>query len=231
MILQPRFRDTARTALGLVVLSAEETLERVARAAIPPDTDLFVSRVPSGTWVTPDTLAAMEADLPAAASLFPAGRKLDAVGYACTSGAARIGPARVAEILKAATGCPRVTDPLSALITACRARKLTRLGIVSPYTEDVSDFLRRRLSDAGIATPAFASFDTAEETKVARITPDAIAEGAIALAGSARIDAVFLSCTNLDTADARPQVTRATGLPCLCSNSVLLDHLLALGAG
>ena len=90
--LTPRYRDRPRTALGLVILASEETLERAARAMIPSDTDLFVSRVTSDPIVTPDTLAAMEADLPAAAALFPKGRDLDAVGYACTSGAARIGP-------------------------------------------------------------------------------------------------------------------------------------------
>lgn len=218
-------------ALGLVVLASDETLERAARAWVPGDIDLFVSRVPSAATVTPETLAAMEADLPAAAGLFPKGRPLDAVGYACTSGAARIGPKRIAEILRDTTGCARATDPLSALVVACRARAIARLGIVSPYTEDVFAPIRARLAEAGIATPAFTSFEIAEETRVARITPDAIAGAALALADRGAMDAVFLSCTNLDTGPARPRVEDATGLPCLCSNSVLLDHLLALAIG
>ena len=91
--------------------------------------------------------------------------------------------------------------------------------------------MRTQLNEAGIEVPTFASFNVAEESRVARLTPDAIAEGAIALAGTGDVDAIFLSCTNLDTEDARPRVTAATGLPCHCSNSVLVAHMLSMATG
>jgi len=44
--------------IGLIVLQADETIELEFRHLIPAEVEIFVSRVPSGEEVTPDTLAA-----------------------------------------------------------------------------------------------------------------------------------------------------------------------------
>ena len=80
------------TRLGLIVLQSDETIEVDFRRLLPAAAKLLVSRVPSGTEVTPETLGAMEGRLTEAASLFPRGLAFDALGYGCTSAAAQIGP-------------------------------------------------------------------------------------------------------------------------------------------
>ena len=94
--------------LGVVVLQADETLEPDLRRLIGAEAEVLVTRIPSGTEVTPDTLAAMEAHLAGAAALLPAGARFSALAYACTSGAAQIGPEGVADILRDTTGVARV---------------------------------------------------------------------------------------------------------------------------
>ncbi|MEM1039084.1 MAG: Asp/Glu racemase [Pseudomonadota bacterium] len=222
-------------AIGLIVLQSDETIEQDFRWLFSPQVcDLYVSRVPSGLEVTGDTLAEMAQTLPMAASLFPQSLSLDVIGYGCTSGSSVIGPDRVAALVR--EGRPKthaasaVTEPLSALITACKARGITRLALLSPYIEDVSAALRARLSDAGIETPLFGSFSEAEEAKVARIDEASIMAAATALCVDRKgdFDGLFLSCTNLKALDVLAPLEESLGVPVMSSNSVLADHMSML---
>ncbi|APX89243.1 Asp/Glu racemase [Brevirhabdus pacifica] len=214
--------------LGLVVLQADETIEGDFRRLVPPEVELLVSRVPSGREVTPDTLTAMADDLAGAASLFPEGSTFDALAYACTSGAAQIGPARVAELLRPVLQARAVTDPVTALIAACRKMGLGRIALLSPYTAPVSAKLRAALSQAGIETPICGSFGVAEEAIVARIASQAILDACAELVASEDVDGLFLSCTNLRVLDLIAPLETRLGMPVLSSNLVLAWHLLTL---
>ncbi|MEM7497734.1 MAG: Asp/Glu racemase [Pseudomonadota bacterium] len=214
--------------LGLVALQADETVESDFRRLLPPDIRLHVTRVESDPTVTPETLAAMEARLPAAAGLLPRGLRFDAVGYGCTSASAEIGSRRVAAAIARGVETGAVTEPLNALAAAAAALGIRRLAFLSPYIEPVSARLRCALSERGIETPVFGSFEEAEEARVARIdTPSLIAAGR-ALMAEGGAEGLFLSCTNLRTLDAIAPLEDATGLPVLSSNLVLAWHMARL---
>jgi len=217
-----------RPRLGLIALQTDERIEPDFRRLFPTRTDLFVTRVPSGLDVTPESLQRMEAHIGEVARLLPDAQAYDAVGYGCTSGTAQIGADRIADLVRA--GCPakEVSEPLSALIAACRAMGLTRLAFLSPYMERVSDRLRGVLSEHGIQTPIFGSFDEALEARVVRITPASIHRAACSLVAEGDVQAVFLSCTNLNTLDVIETIETETGLPVLSSNQVLAWHLSQL---
>ena len=208
-------------ALGLIVLQADETLEGDMRAMLPLETALYISRVPSGDDVTPETLGAMAAHLTASAALLPKAARFASVGYGCTSGSAEIGSDRVAGFIHDGVATDHVTNPLAALIAACGALGVTRLALLSPYVAEVSATLRTALAGQGITTPAFGSFDEAEESKVVRIAPESIVAAAVDLAGQGGTEAIFLSCTNLRTLGVIDLIEARTGLPCLSSNQVL----------
>lgn len=212
--------------LGLVVLQADESIEPDMRRLLAPDTELLVTRTPSGDEVTPETLAAMEGHLGSSAALLPPAAIFSSLGYACTSGAAQIGPERVSQILREATGAAHVTNPISALLAACAALGVTRLGLISPYVTAVSDRIRTVLGQAGVSTPAFGSFNVAEEARVVRIDGASIQAATMALAAEGGIDGLFLSCTNLRTLDLIAPLEEATGLPILSSNQVLAWHMV-----
>ena len=221
--------EGANPRFGLIVLQADETIEREFRQMLPEAWRLLVSRVASGLEVTRETLQQMEGDLVRAASLFPRSYAFDVVGYGCTSGTAQIGADVVANRIQSALGKEtQVTEPVSALITACGRLDIKRIAILSPYVEDVSDRLRAVLKDAGVASPAFGSFYEAEEARVARISRQSIVEAAKDLVAGADVDALFISCTNLRTMAALPQLREALGVPVLSSNQVLAWHMCAL---
>ncbi|MEY8838026.1 Asp/Glu racemase, partial [Cribrihabitans sp. XS_ASV171] len=175
----------ARPRLGVIVLQADETLENEFRRLIPHDASLLANRIPSGLEVTPESLGEMRNHMTAAAGLFPHGYDFDAVGYGCTSGTAEIGAEAVAQMVHAGCSTRHVTDPLTALIAACRTCGVQRMAILSPYIEIVSDRLRRRLADAGIETPKFGTFAEPAEARVARIADEDIVAAGRSLAHGA----------------------------------------------
>lgn len=223
---EPIVAERRPTPLGLVVLQSDETIEREMRRLMPTELTPLVSRVPSATDVSLATLGAMEAHLTAAAALFPRGLRLRAVGYGCTSGAAHIGPARVAERIRAGVETACVSDPTSALIDACAALGVARLAVLSPYVAPVSERLRAVLSEAGVETLVFGSFNEPSEAAVARIAPASTYAAAKTLAAQGAVDAVFLSCTNVPTIDVIADLERDLGRPVLASNQVLAWRLL-----
>ena len=211
--------------LGLIVLQSDETIEQDFRRLLPPEVPLYISRVPSDPEVTEDTLRQMAHHMTGAATLFPRGLRFQTIGYGCTSGTSQIGAAEVARLIHAGAITQTVTEPVSALIAACRHLGLTRLGFVSPYIAPVSAHLRDILGKNAIATPAFGSFDEASEAKVVRIDTASIIAAGHQVAAQSNIDALFLSCTNLRTLDAIPALEAALNIPVLSSNLVLAWHM------
>ena len=216
--------------LGLIVLQADETCEDELQQVLPDDTSLLVSRIRSGADVTPDSLADMEGRLTGAASLFPVGAKFDALGYACTSATAQIGADRVAANIRKGAKARHVTDPVTALVAACGALGMSKLALVSPYVESVSERLRNTLLADGIETPVFASFDVAEEARVARIDPASVADAARKIMGDSGVNGLFLSCTNLRTFPVIAGLEAELCVPVLSSNLVLAWHMLTLAS-
>ncbi|MEP3638918.1 MAG: Asp/Glu racemase [Paracoccaceae bacterium] len=214
-----------RAQVGLIVLQADETVEDDFRTLLPASLNLLVNRVPSGLDVTPETLRETASHLTQAARLFPQGLSMNAVGFACTSASAQIGNEAVADTVRRGTETGHVTNPLCALIAACKALNLNRLALLSPYVESVSDQLRNALKGAGIVTPVFGTFAESEEALVARISALSIERATQALCKGAPVDGVFLSCTNLRTLPVLKSLGADLQLPVLSSNLVLAWHL------
>lgn len=217
----------AAARLGIVVLQTDETLEGEARGILAGrDVALLHSRIPAHAAVTPETLATMEAALPASAALLPLG--LDAIAYACTSGATIIGPDRVEAILRARQPKARTTDPIRAVTAALYALGARRIGMVTPYQAQVAGPIESYLAGQGIETARRVSFDQEDDWTVARIVEPSTADALRSVAKDGGVDALFASCTNLRSFGIIEEVERDTGLPVVTSNLALLWHLLGI---
>ena len=219
----------AKAALGLIVLAADETMERELGPLFQTDgVTLFHSRIPSAPEVTRETLSQMEADLPQTARLLPSHTPLSVVGFGCTSGATVIGADRIGGIVKAIHPEARTTDPITAVIAACRHLGVKRLGMVTPYVAEVSAAMRDLLADEGFEIAALGTFAQAEEAMVARITPDSVQAAVIKIGADPHVDAVFASCTNLRTFAVIEPCEQAVGKPVITSNQALAWHMMTL---
>ena len=215
--------------VGIIALQADESLEPDLRRMMPDAIEYLVTRVPSDTTVSRDTLRAMEDRIAGAASLFPRGADLSVVAYGCTSASAEMGADRVTELVGQGVDTPHVTQPMSAVIAACRHLGLRRIGMVSPYVEAVSARLQQELTRAGLEVTAFASFEECIEERVVRISEASIVKAATEMGLLDDCDAVFLSCTNLRTLNVIETVEALIGKPVLSSNQALIWHLGQLG--
>ena len=219
---------SAAPAIGVIVLSTDETLEpELQQISADPSVSLYHSRIPFDPNVTPETLARMEAEIPASLNLFPSHAAFDAIGYGCTSGATVIGAARVAEVVRETFPHVAVTNPITAAIAACRALDVKRLGLLTPYRADVSAALKNVFEENGITISAFGCFEEEMDHKVARISETATLEGMLQV-GAGDCDAVFASCTNLRTFGVIEQAEKTLGKPVISSNSVFAWHLYRL---
>lgn len=215
-----------RATLGVIVLRTDETLENEFRTLFPRDgVALHHARIPSRDAVTPETLREMERDLPAAAALLSPAIPFDAIGYGCTSGATLIGRDRVAALIGDAHPAVRTTDPISAVMAACRALGVTSLGFLTPYVAEVSAAMRRLLEDNGFRIATFGSYEEADEHSVARIAETSTLDAVLQIGAEPRCEAVFVSCTNLRTLGIIAAAEARLGKPVLSSNTALAWHL------
>lgn len=218
-----------RAVFGTIVLETDETIEpEFAQMMALSGVGLYHSRIPMAHNVTKETLAQMEADLPASVRLLPQSLKFDVIGYGCTSASSVIGSDRVAESIQSVHPEAKVTNPLAGLIAAGRSLDLRKLGFVSPYVAEVSQRMRERLEDAGFEISGFASFEEGDDRVVARITPSSIADAVHRVAQASDCDAVIVSCTNMRCLQVIPQIEAELGIPVLSSNQAMGWHMLRL---
>lgn len=216
-------------ALGLIVLDTDETIEpECARYFAGSDLALYHSRVPFSPEVTPETLAQMEAHIPASTKMLPSSAPLSVIGYGCTSGATVIGSNGVAAAVKTIRPDVTVTDPIAASCAAFSTLNTKRIGFLTPYVVEVSAAMRARIERSGFEIAAFGSFEEIEDAAVARISPTSIQNGAAELAKQADFDTIFISCTNLRTADVISPIESELGVAVVTSNQALAWHMQRL---
>lgn len=221
--------DPALRPMGLIVLQADETIESDFRRLFRDEpASIHVTRIPSDPQVTTETLTRMKQALPAAADLLPKARKYGVVGYGCTSASSVIGSGAVETLIKQTCNTRAVTDPLRAAAACARDLGVSRFALLSPYVEEVNETLRAAFADHGLSMDVFGSFGVAEEATVVRINLRSVVDAAVELGRDSAVEAVFLSCTNLRTLEAIPQIRDRIGKPVLSSNQSLAWHMRRL---
>ncbi|WP_421780430.1 maleate cis-trans isomerase family protein [Kiloniella litopenaei] len=221
--------NQAKVCLGLIVLQADETLEDEFRGVIRDfNVSLLHSRIPSHPSVTKETLAQMAEDLPTAAGLLPKSTRFDALAYACTSGATVIGPSEVAAKIRSQHPGVAVTDPITAVISACRALAIKQVGFLTPYVPEVSNAMRSLLEKNGLEITSFGAFEQDQEKIVSRISEASTLEAIVKVGEKSECEGVFVSCTNLRTLGVLQEAEQILGKPVISSNLALIWHMLRL---
>ncbi|MBB5538731.1 maleate cis-trans isomerase [Rhizobium giardinii] len=119
------------------------------------------------------------------------------------------------------------TTPLTAAIAALDQFEARRIAVLTPYTDQVNQFIASSLEAGGTKVTSFASFKILENELMAKLTPKAIMEAALAmdLHGA---DALFISCTALRAVDVVEEIERKLGKPVVTAVQALYWHSLRL---
>lgn len=215
-----------RSGVGLILLQADEVLENEIRILMTkPDLPLYHARVTSAADVTPQTLAAMEAEIPAATRMLPPAADIGIVAYCCTSGSVVIGEDKVEAAIHSVRPGVRVTNPIAAVKARLADLGARRIGLLTPYEPSVSTAMADHLQANGFEISSFAAFGEKEEAKVTRISSASILGAIEAIGSGDQCDAVFASCTNLRTASILEEASKRIGKPVISSNSALAWHI------
>ena len=216
-----------RASLGLVVLQNDETIEGEFRRMLDiAGVALHCSRISCAAEISAESLAAMRLDLPRASALLPS--ELNALGYACTSGATVIGEEEVSKLLRLSHPSAGTSNPLTAAKAALEVLGIGRLAFVTPYAPEVSAAMREALESFGVEISGFASFEESDDRVVARISPESCLEGIVSAARLGACDGVFIACTNLRALGVIGEAEKILGVPVVSSNQALAWHLLRL---
>lgn len=217
-----------RAAIGLIALASDMVSEPELRIFLPHDeVALYTNRIPMPKVVTVDSLRQMENNLSTTVAGLVPDDHLDVVAYGCTSGTMSIGAEQVAAKIQAAKPGVACTDPITAGMKGLRALGCKRIGLLTPYIDEVNTVVEAYISQHGFEIVTKGSFKQIGDPEMCRIPPTAIYNAALSL-GQADVDGLFLSCTALRTSSIIESLEEALGKPVVSSNQALAWDCLRL---
>ena len=160
-----------RTAIGLIVLASDQTMEHEFRKLIKGDgIAVYASRLFNDNDITPATLRAIGPRIAPATGLILPGIDLNVIGFGCTSATVELGEEAVfGEIRRARPGIA-CTTPITAAFAAFRAFRARRIALLTPYAPEINARFVAYLRGQGIETVAMATFDRRDDRDAARIS-------------------------------------------------------------
>ncbi|MEU3710834.1 maleate cis-trans isomerase family protein [Streptomyces catenulae] len=206
-----------------VVAPFDFALDRELWRWVPDDVSLHLTRTPFVPVEVSLDLARMVSEhetLRAAVEALSAVSP-QVIAYACTSGSfvgGLAGERAMTAAMVQAGAVPSLTTS-GALIEALRELDAWHVAVVTPYTRSVTDSLEAFLGEAGITVTGRAYLGLTRHIwqvpyrDVVAMARTAVADGT---------DALFISCTNLPTYDAIPQLEAELRMPVVSANQVTL---------
>ena len=213
--------------IGLIALATDFNSEQDLRRILPDDVEIFTHRVLNANPVTIQNLKNMAADISRAAAGILPGERLDAMIYGCTSGAVVNGAERIEELIhERCPGIP-VTNPATAALAAFEHFGVSKISILTPYTDTVNRKMLSFFEDAGIDVVNIIGLGFESDSEMTGIPPSEISRIAAQVV-AAEADLLFISCTAIRAAGVIEDIEQLILKPVVTSNQALIWHSLAL---
>ena len=215
--------------IGLLVPAEDAVSERDFRLMLPDDSvAVFTNRIETTKVCTIDELKKMAPLLQKAASMVLTDDRVDVLNYSCTSATVAIGYENVANSLSSARPDVPVVTPISAAVTAFRALEVDSVAVVTPYPHEVNIAMYDYLEAEGVSIRGFHAFEgLLTDYEVSRLQPRALYEAGL-VADNPEVEAIFLSCTGIRSAEIVEELEIALGKPVVTSNQAAFWQCLRL---
>lgn len=219
-------------SVGLMVPANNTTMEPELLSWLPEGSSCRTVRIPRGKGML--TLETLPDYLAQAVELAKdlADPDIDLVVYGCTAAGFMAGPAKDADVAMqlAAITKKRVVTTASAMNVVLKDLNAYRIGLITPYLDDVNERLKAFLHEAGVTVEAFSSFQAKTTDELAAITSAQIAERAREIAYP-WLDAFFIACSQLPTRAIIPELERDLKIPVWSSIRATASEALRAHAG
>jgi maleate isomerase len=206
-----------------VVAPFDFALDRELWRWAPDDISLYMTRLP---FVPVPVTIEMAQELSDADRVRRATRDVLApeplvVTYACASGSFVGGAAgeRALHASMMSAGAPAATTTSGGLIAALRALRLTRIAVVTPYIDSVTERLVSFLGEHGVEVVSCIGLGLLDHIWKVGYTETVQAVSAV---DAPAAEGVFISCTNVPTYDIIGPLERWLGKPVLTANQVTM---------
>jgi maleate isomerase len=219
----------ANKRVGVLVPSSNTVMETDFYRRTPPGVTVHTGRM----FMEETTAEAEERMLDEFAT--PAARALatarpDVVVFGCTSAGALRGndyDGLLCERLSQLSAAP-VVSVIASVRRAIGSRRGTRIGVITPYVDELNDKIRASLEADGVHVVGIHGLGITENFEIAEVPPDEIVEFGKRCFMGADIDLLFASCTNFRAVDARERLQEQVGVPVVTSNQVAFDATMAV---
>jgi maleate isomerase len=222
---------TRPSRIGMIVPSSNTCLEPQSYRILGDRSDVTIhfTRI-QVTRIALDASSDRQFDAPAmrAAAEILATADVDVIAWNGTSGS-WLGAEHDRELVQEiqdATGIPATTSTL-AYMEAFKSFGIERIGLFTPYTEDVNRAVVASYERDGIKTLDHRFLGLSDNESFARVSDAEMRPGSLELA-AANPDALVYLCTNLYGANIAEEIEAALGVPVLDSVAVTLWHCLKL---
>jgi len=221
------------TRVGLIVPSSNTVVEPDLYRRLPAGSTLHTARIYLEETTAEAEAVMLDEHLPRAVRDLATARP-EVVVFGCTSAGALRGNAYEADLL-ARIGSETGAETFSVAASVRRAiaaRDAVRVGVITPYADDLNEKIRDSLEEDGFDVVGIRGLGITENFAIAAVEPERIATFASDTFGDGTgIDLLFASCTNFRALDAREQMEHDLGVPVVTSNSAVLEAVLGhLGA-
>ena len=149
------------------------------------------------------------------------------VTFACTSASfirGLAGERAIRERIEAVSGARGATTS-GGILAACRALGLGRVAVAAPYVEEVSLKLGEFLEEGGVGVTRVRHMGL--EGGIADVSPEEVVRVGVET-DSAEAEGLVISCTNLVTYEAIPELERRLGKPVVSANQATIWHACVL---
>jgi maleate isomerase len=160
--------------------------------------------------------------LPAARDLGTA--RPHVVVFGCTSAGALRGndyDTALCERISELTGAPTVST-IQAVRTAIERSGARRVGIITPYVDELNDRIRASIEADGVEVVRIAGLQMTENFQIARVPAVAITDFAAREMSGLDIDLLFASCTNFGAMAVIDELAARLHCPVVTSNAAVL---------
>ncbi len=218
--------------VGLIVPSSNTSTELDFAALAPPGVALHSARMFMEEATFDAATAFHETEAPRAArelgTLEP-----DVIVFACTAAGAALGPDGEAALVRhlGELGRAPIVSTNAAVAAEIAVHRPRRIAILTPYADASTDAVADARRRAGYDVVHAAGMGIGLNRDIGRVEPEQLTAFAEAELDGVDFDLLFVSCTNLRTAEAESLLAQRFGRPVVTSNVASIRRTLELVGG